>query len=309
MQNALRCTLMFAVALAWVVVGSQNAAAIHITTWTGLFDDDWHNDLNWTNGSPDLDQRAVINNKVTVVIDDSQAAIADSIEIDPGAKLIILDGATLELTNCDDAGTCSPDPGQEHPDSLIKGDVQLEKGAELTISWNLTVQGDGGKITGLSTGGTAAGIITGTAGKILTIDNGGADPTLRADSLLVHGFLNVKVELVNNAFVVADNGILNLSNSDKSGDSGYWVAENDEYLLVNATVTGTSEWLLIDDKSAVIKFNQANTSLGGLFRIEKGTLDVDQNIETSGGLDFKSVGAFHPQIDVASGKTAEFFGP
>ena len=63
---------------------------------------------------------------------------------------------------------------------------------------------------------------------------------------------------------------------------------------------------MTDDADATIKFSTACTSLTGDFWIQNGTLDIDQNIDTTGSLSFESTGGSHPRIEVATGKTAEF---
>lgn len=290
--------------VALLATATTTFAADTTTTFCGLscsgggFDDTtWNNDLNWTQLRPDGVKRAAIQAGYAVVIDVSTAS-ADSLEVDAGASLTIEDGGRLKLRHL------STDP--IWGDSVIDGALDIQKGGELWITDNNhAIKSDGGTITGLTTGGTATPLIgrdsAESCNKELRIYSSVSAGSPRVDSLVVHGLLDIQVKLVNDAYVVADNGDLKLSTCIKSGDDGFWVAENDDRLVVDSAVSGDGEWQLLHNASAVIQFNAACSGLTGKFDITLGTLDVNASVTTTGIVDFRSVNQSHPRIDVAFG--------
>ncbi len=65
----------------------------------------------------------------------------------------------------------------------------------------------------------------------------------------------------------------------------------------------------IDNEDSEIWFNFACTGLTGDFLLQNGTLDVDQNIKTTGKLTIESVNGSHPRIEVQNLKSAKFRVP
>ncbi len=279
--------------LAFVVTalmgGATPTLGSHTTTFTGTVNDNWDNNSNWTDSKPNPTARAVIPAGLTARIYSPTQGVCDSLNV--AGTVIIKNGAKLTITF------------DELRHSDVTGVIQIEKGGKLVIEDSLTITGDNGKITGLTTGGSASAIVSGAG--TLTIAGIGAP---RADSLMLEGLMEIKVALVNNAYVIANsNGnTLKLSINGKSGDSGLWAAEAGGKLLVAIGVIGGSDWELIDNVNSVIQFTSNCTTLSGDFTIKKGTLDIDANVDTTGNLTHESVSGTHPRIDVADTKYVEF---
>ena len=106
-------------------------------------------------------------------------------------------------------------------------------------------------------------------------------------SLVVHHATVIEVELVNDAYVIANHGDLVLKNKEKRR-SGYWIAESHAAgqvgtLKVQATVKGSGTWQ-INHTDAKIEFSVPCPDLTGDFDLTTGTLEVKSSITTSGNL-------------------------
>ena len=231
-----------------------------------------------------------IPSQYTVKIMNETDAQADSIDLI--GTLIIKDGGKLTLTNAADAPA--------HPDSEITGEMQIEKGGELFIDNNLGIKGDDGKITGLDEGAGSWAEIKGQSSSIELRIYGLSAGAAPEDSLSVQGRMYLWVRLDNDAHVIANDDLLILYGDSKYGDDGFWKAEGSGTLWVYKVVTGNNDWELVDSASSKIQFSVACTGLGGDFTISKGTLDVDQNVTTTGILTFESVSGSRPRIEVKS---------
>lgn len=262
---------------------------------------DWGVNDNWSAGhKPTSTEEACIASDQTVTVRTAQGnQTCAAIHLD--GIVIVQQLRTLTITGDNTFTT-----------SNIDGTLKLQQGGagaggKPHISGALTIKGVGGDIVGLSNSTGSAAILS-TSAHLLTTFGAGGDNTSRSNSLVIHGLLNISADLENDAFVVADDDTLTLSGVDKEGDGGFWIAENGATLDVGVGVTGDNTWQLVDDADSVIHFfTDTSTSLGGDFEIEKGTLDVDANIATSGHLTFQTVSGSRPRIDVADNVSALWF--
>jgi hypothetical protein len=251
---------------------------------------DWDTDGNWDGGTPTSSDNACIDTGVTATVaSEDTDAICENLWIKSTAKIVVESPRTLSIVG---TGT-----------SELDDDIELQRGATLDLVNCPTIEGDGGKITGLSTGSGDPAVILADNDAILT-GVGGTEGT----SLVVEGYLDIQGRIDNNAFVVANDpqGALTLSDQNKLG-SGMWIARNGATLSVGVLVSGSAGWEMIHDEDSKIHFHTANsTGLTGDFEITNGTLDIDVNVTTTGSLLFYSDEASHPRIEVASGKVAIF---
>jgi hypothetical protein len=293
-----------AVSMADFMAQSAVAQPMCDTNYIGLNDGDWETLGNWDFGAPD-------NTKVACIPSDKMVDINSAAE----AKAIWIkrSGATQ--------GTLEVYYSRSlklYEDSQIDGILELEGQtvlpAELLIAPDaqhnnaLTITGNGGSIVGLVGFGGFPVLRGSTGNEQLTITGG----SMRDTSLVVHGRLELKVNLINNAYVVADHGDLKLTTNAKSG-TGTWAAERDYTggtshgrLVVDAEVTGGGTWTLGDHASAKIEFNVDCTQLTGNFSVQRGTLQIDADLTTSGSLDIQSLSGYVPKITVAQGMVATF---
>lgn len=253
------------------------------TVFTGLENNNWENDNNWTLIAPDQTLVGCIPPGKTAVISvepaDALAAVIDgTVIVEPAVGLTPL---TL------------------YSDSTINGTLELGEIGELKIANDLTITGNGGEIVGTSTlFGVPVGYICddecfdSTGSTTLTV--AGVDNSNRSTSLLVHGHINIKGKLINNAYVVADAGLLVLTEQTKSSVSGYWVAEEPAGTLqVNngVDVTGSGTWKMTGPTFLVsIRINNSLTNLSGTVELLGGTFFVEEpcTFATTGNLTWGS---------------------
>lgn len=276
------------VLLATLAYSAQSARAQFSCDKTMTQTGDWSDDTKWDPSAPGSGDNACINSGVvaTVKTGDSDAACKDlkiistgKIIVESPRKLVIHGNATSE----------------------IDGVIELNRGTTLDFQGCPTMEGNGGRITGLSSSTGNAAIISGTGADILFTGS-----TTRATSLVVKGFLDLQVTLTNDAYVVANDGVLKLTSANKDG-SGMWIAEYGGTLSVEKQVSGTGGWELITGSTSVIHFKTVdNINMDGDFVIEDGTLKVDMDVTTTGDLTFESVSGSNPRIEVADTKKAIF---
>ena len=242
----LALTMVLGVAVLPVQAGDNN--------WIGDEDGDlWSVGTNWSETHvPTTSERAVIDNGHRCDIpEDYTTAVARRIKIaNSGSELRTKKGSILTLGD-----------GAERTSKIEKGGV-LQIGNDVDNgNATLKIYGDH-KIKG---GGTEQG------GKILLVrdsvidDSGheGDELTIEDDcgvscdinhkptancSLTVTGQGSIKVELYNDAFVVDDDAKrLTLADHDKdSGCCGFWIAQGEGVLAVQAVVTGAGTWQVVD---------------------------------------------------------------
>lgn len=163
----------------------------------------------------------------------------------------------------------------------------------------------------------------GTGAHKLTLEDSCTGAPSRSCSLVVHGSGRIKVTLENNTYVVADNGngdgscpgggdcSLRLETDPKSG-TGFWIAEDAVsgtagQLYVDADVTGSGTWQLIDDEDAEIVIASC-CSVSGDVDVSHGTFEVADGAAfcTTGDLDFDSSPSTTPSLLVDAGQTLTF---
>jgi len=251
---------------------------------------DWSAAGAWSPlGEPLSTQRVCIPAGDVVHVTTSSAT-CESIQIGSGAMMKISNDGNLTL----------------YADSTVNGKIEFLNDGELTIADDLTIDGDGGFI-GQNQGNN--GVIKGSG--ILTIEPTGASNGDPADSVRIttyNGPMDIKVELVNNAWVQADGYILTLSTNPKRGN-GFWhateenLAGGNSKIKVDVEVTGSGTWL-VDDAIGEIEFNVACDELTGPIKLTaNGELDINQDLCTTGHLTFND-----GTIDVATDRTAKFSG-
>ena len=281
------------------------------TTFTGAFDNIWQKNGNWDNNAPTIDTVACIPADKSVEVDNSQpviyvAAKALVIQKDQStAGHVVLEERTTLTIRADSYfdGHFDPDPDAD-PSLLLLED------ASLIIKDSLTIFGDGGDIGGKTTstspeamirddGETPTGVLT-----IVGVHND--DP---ATSLVLRQKLVVSVELVNDAYVIADVEELQLTDKRKTG-TGFWRAVSGGDLHVLTEVTGSGKWELLSSSFSAIIIDGDCPSLSGDVIVEKGILDIRDTFITSGDLIFRSVGdpPSSPLISVTQDNLAQF-GP
>lgn len=284
----------------------------------GVNGNGWHEPSNWEPPvAPTGLQTACIPSDRTAVVEAGATpnAFAKTIRIEgesgnpaTGGNVVVESGATITL----------------HGDSVINGSMKLKGDATLFINPTLssmTITGDGGEIKGDTEGGPTftPAIIdnVGTQNKGLIITGATSE---RTRSLVVRGGLDIRVNLNNKAYVVADkknNPLLLSVVAKKVGIGGFWIAERDPdhaggygTLKVNASVKGGGQWTLVDHHICTIEFNAPCQSLTGDFFIEKGSVDVNDNLITTGNLHWHAIPPDNEEIVsqmiIAEGKTATF---
>jgi len=285
-------TVVAAVLLAAVFVGT---AAGHTYTFTGDAGGQWDNSGNWDSNSgttyPASGDTAIIphiDEEVACFIIPSRAEECDAIQIQEGGILHIrandsIGGQlTISETSVVDGKLLFTYDGSPQPPCEPEGEVP----AVLRIDESLTITGDGGFIMGgCNKFLRSPGLITGSAGAVLTLQND--SPGV----LTAKGHMEIEVELVNNAVVCVGtdgdvteddqpNYVLSLTDRDKSGN-GLWAAYTGT-LQVDYGVSGNGAWKLLraGDK-AVIQIN-AVCYVGGLVTLLRGTFDVQEDFCSTG---------------------------
>lgn len=294
-------------------------------TFTGAADATWQNGDNRSPPTAPTSLTTVcipVDRTAIVVAGTSPDAQAKSLRIDgepgdplTGGTVIVSKDATLTL----------------YQNSVVNGSLKLQRLAKLYVdttgqSGPLIITSDGGEIEGDTEHDfpDQQAIILNPAGvnKPLRISGVGSE---REDSLVVHGGLDIRLNLNNTAYVIADkklNPLLLSTTAKKVGVGGHWIAERDPgpqggagYLKVNAAISGGGDWISVDHAGCIIEFNATCQGLSGDFAIEQGRLFVNQSILTTGNLTVRSVEtgtppappeASEPSISVADGKSAIF---
>ncbi len=334
MKNRLFVTSIIAAAVSVAAASSwaEDPACETTFNYRGA-DNSWQNPDNWDFRVPTVDDVACIPSGQVAKIPpglcdggsrDKKGCITDvgcpgggTCDLDPHqvAEAIVVDGI-LSL-NTYTSLTISAD-------STLDGDLRVDAEGTFRIDESLTITGDGGELTAVL---EKCEFGPPTMDYVKKCVGGGSDgdpcnihgdcpggtctaPTLTTEgvgstqgtSLVVNGRWQIDVALENNAYVVADGTEstmpLILRDRAKSG-SGSWIVEPDCVLQVDTTVTGSGTWEI--PYSGKIVINSDCTSLSGDVTITGGTLELNDDFDTTGDLEM-SAGT----INVAEGKEAEF---
>jgi hypothetical protein len=265
------------------------------TTFTGTIDEDWEDDDNWDNDAPNSTKTACIPDDKLVEIKSAAEAKAIWIQRDGsnrGVLQVCYEVNSLRL----------------YENSLIDGVLQLEGGTDLIVDDSLTITGDGGEISFLAFQYPAR-ILSASANDTLTLQ--GTDNDSRSTSLVLHGTIEIEAPLVNNAYVVADEGDIVLKTNAKSGN-GRWVAgynstkQTTGRLIVDVAVSGSGTWELKEHANALIIVNAECTALTGDVIVQKGAINLYADFDTSGNVELKSVSGSNPWVGVAAGVFVAF---
>jgi hypothetical protein len=265
-------------------------------TYQGPNNGEWQVAQHWSASHEPLPTEIVCIPANTIV------RVAASIEHEAEAEAIIIDaGEAVHVEHRRVLNLYGP------TDSRVDGTLKLVKIAYLAIANNHKITGNGGQIWGVGVDPNDKCDIYGPG--TLTIEGENSN---RANSLVVHGDLNIYAPLVNKAYVVADDSYLYLLSSPKTGAKGFWIAEKSPLsdtvgiLAVNVSVSGSGIWQLVDNDSAKIEINAVCNRLGGPVELTKGTLAINETFITTGPLTFQSVNGSEPVMDIAPGKAAYF---
>lgn len=294
---------VFLVACASTAQGENKTFVVSFGLWSAS--DSW-----FPAGEPDFeDQVNIPATRTCAVVNAGREA--DTIEIN--GALIVDENAGIAASSIDIGPTGLIGTEGDvtiSDDSTIDGTLEIRATTgRLLIGLDLTITGDGGEI--LLERGSAIDDSAGT--NDLTLAGSCTGDPSRSCSLLVHGSGEIAVTLENNAYVVADNGngdgscpgggdcALRLTENPKSG-SGFWIAEDASsgtagQLYVDAEVTGSATWQLIDDEDAQIVIASC-CAVSGDLEVSHGTFTVDDGAAfcTTGGLDFDSSAGTSPRL-------------
>jgi hypothetical protein len=220
------------------------------------------------------------------------------------------DGGTNDGLWCDPtdpdcpSGTCVEDEESK----IIEGSLHVNLGgAKLVIVNDLTIEGEESLIEGeyVNLEYSTRGRIEAASGTnaVLTLDSTYENPDYPENWLCVIEAPDIAVELVNDAYILANREEgLRLSGAKKSG-SGYWAigtkGGSNGLLIVDTEVEGSGTWLL--GVAGTIEINQECSDLTGDVEISSGTLDINEYFCTSGNIEMTG-----GQITVAAGKEASF---
>jgi len=263
--------------------------AVHSTaigdtyTWVGTGNTVWNQAGSWSPlGTPGPGDTAIIESTKVATVKQTGSQAPDQVGV-----LIVEDGATLEI--------CNASGLEIYDDSTVDGEIEFilcisvenacdtDPSGTLDIFDDLTITGDGGLIHGhLCEGANAAihGTIMSSPGRTLTLATAtGGDP------LIMKGYLDVEVALINNARVGVEitGETMTLKTHRKSG-TGVWFTSGGK-LVFDSTLGGNG---LLEIGASIgtspeIEFN-ADASMGSDFSITQGLLDVHANICTTGDL-------------------------
>jgi len=244
----------------------------------------WNNLNNWDpTGVPGNGDDALIPASKTCRIEDSPDAVCDFVTV--YGTLIIEHRANLTIDQ----------------DSTVDGLLSIEGDGRLNIDADLTITGDGGLIQGeLGSNASIQGV---QSTDTLTI--AGTTPGSRSTSLVVQGTLNIAVELVNDAYVVAGEGDILLGTNDKAGSSnGWWIAEANAggtaayQLKVEVNVTGSANWLVQGRSDANMYIDERCIDLSGDLIMTDGYIIFNADFITTGDATMESVSGSEPRIQV-----------
>lgn len=283
---------------------------------------DWTQNADWENNdAPDAGDDVCIETGKTVTIPAAWTegpALARSINIQPpsgqmaGGILIVeaeFGVGTQELTLTADSRV----------DGLLRleGKLNIDPSSELET---LEIIGNGGEIR-MSDRADIRGV---NSNDVLIIT--GDTPGSRSTSLSVTGGGIITVELVNDAYVIANlpSLSLDLDTNDKSGTAdGHWMAQECDdvaypsctgagNLKISVAITGEASWIIQGHDDAKIFLSPLGVDIDcdGDVLITDGILELNKNFTTTGDLTIESVTVESvtstPEILVDDDKLASF---
>jgi hypothetical protein len=207
---------------------------------------DWSDGGNWTGGVPADGDHVVIPDGSTCYVDEDGRA--DSFAVANGGYLIVEPGQTLAI---DSNSTVDQDGG-----IILQG-----AGSVLQILVSLTISGDG-SIVGQD---DEARIDIGA-------DSDGTQRTLTSTITIEGALLIQRTSSATVNMTFTNNGIVEANDTD------------DQLEISPNVVNGTGQWIVSTDPDAKLLFSVSPTSLSGNVTVSDGTLDIDENFETSGTL-------------------------
>ncbi|MHC4064672.1 MAG: hypothetical protein ACYSUI_09255 [Planctomycetota bacterium] len=241
---------------------------------------EWHDPNDWDPfpGPPVAGDTAIIPAATTCrILNSAQDAAAAVIELGRSggdvATLLIERQRTLTITD----------------DSVIDGLVDLR--GKLEIGADLEITGEGGEIVGWGDRGELA-----AGGDSITLTIAPATPSTpppaEGDSFVIRGALEISVGLQNDAYVIADDDDVYLTEVGKSaGSDGFWIARHGGNLDVQTTVTGAGTWQLPYESgySGGMISLSPDLNVSGEVEIRDGIFQVGEGFCTTGDLLFQSV--------------------
>jgi len=255
-MDRFRWQLLVVLGLSLVVVAGVATPVLASTTFNHNenFDNYWHIQQNWSDGVPDATKDAIIPSGQTCVIHNSQGhAYAKTINL--GGTLIV-DKRNLTLGDQDYPYSATTST----IDGLLLIDAGDDEGvyARLKISGEHTIVGTNGIIQMAyetpepEDDPVRAIIVQDTSNDdLLILDHTCAGDVSRDCGLSLTGTGEVRVQLDNRSFVVADfdhwDYRLHLTNRPKTSTAkGYWICENGGTMAIETTVTGCGDWRSVD---------------------------------------------------------------
>jgi hypothetical protein len=253
-----------------------------------------------------LGASSVLNVYGTLDLEGSDSLIG----IHPGAQLRIHNSGTSTINGTIEFRNPGEPVGEEGPcDGSPRGYIEI--GDEHVF------EGDGGLIIGRTCSDWDE-LIPGTIRCIsqlgecvshhLTLRTEGQSPPL-----VVKGTLDISARVTNEDGTMVmtdeDEDLLRLLENDKDGDGAWWVCQRGTF-IVDATVTGTSDWDMSGaSATALMQFIKPNACISGDFLINDGRVEFYENTCFNGGLDVDpQSGLKNPKIWVESGNAVSFAG-
>lgn len=325
------CTIGLIVVGAAHMIASPLTYAFSDTAWTSNTETDksnWFNANNWDNGVPTSGDNAIIPASVgqgreMPVIASSSPAYAQKLTIyrsgsDVGR--LTVQGSTSVLILGDGSARTSTINGR-----LVLGDHGSGSASTMKVNGDHTIIGAGGEIFLVKE--AIIGENTDNESDKLTIKRSGQSacddyPDGLACNVLLHGEGEVKVQLDNRGYVVADEPGLDLILSDrtKTGTSeGWWIAEANGRLVLRTKINSSCHWhlgetevgsastLLVDSGGCTAGFGPV-TFTAGVFQVDGGNFCTSGNIVWKSVYDSGASAWTEPAFKVAAGKTAKFGG-
>lgn len=306
--------------------GAQNA-----TTFTGLVDDNWDNDLNWDNDRPN-------SGKIACIPPEQSVNINPNVHGHAGELFIKSDGPTLgRVVVIGDDFVGAPASLTLYGNCTFDGKLILASSGTLRIDGPITLEGTGELVLVSEFPQSNVAVVEGTDGSaVLTLKGANAGAWTpdqwddRANTLVLTGGGRIDVTLVNQAHVLTINEeghpVLPNFGTDReltinrpSSGNGFWIAELDPnaprtdlgILDIRATVTGSGTWVVTSTSAAEIRINSPLTDLMGDVLIYNGTFLVRENFTTQGNFTIQDDGAAGtvPRIIVRQPKVARFNVP
>ncbi len=235
-------------------------AQLDVTVFEAMQGNSWFTEANWDPAIPDETMRAVILEGEDCIIPTEAETEAEAGELvmQGDSTLLIEEEATLILGDTeeeeyfsfiDDGAVMTIGEGNPNIDSFL-----LIRGVH-------TITGDGGAIHMDGKPIIDHHSDPGPSTDHLTTEGSCTSTLVRDCSLAIHGDGQIRVPMENNAFVIADAGVMCLNHHQKTGEcEGFWMAEGGGTLLVQTLMTGTATWMAQDTDLGLL--NGGNIIIG-----------------------------------------------